>query len=219
MVKVPVNKTVTVDLWDPEKKYGMVKYFTNTMDLVRAQSDFTLEKGDSAIVVDSHPGFVQVVPEDDFSTAVNWKSKKITDNKGFAHGIFNILKNFESKTGGILSLEDIFSELKQYSIRDLITKKHLNKVIATKDPPFDVLQQSNTVFLALKASDSKLDQIEILKLTEQYEVITIDTIQQLTKWTDLRISRIFDYFVEIGRCRKDSSYRKGIRYYFQPKEN
>lgn len=217
MVKVPVNKIVTVDLWDPVKKYGMVKYFTNTMDLVRAQSDFTLKKGDSAIVVESHPGFVQILPEDDFSTRVNWRSKKITDFKGMAHGIFNILKKSEKETGGILSFDEVFSELKQQTVRDIITKKHLVKIIATKDPSFDTIQQSNATFLALKATDAKDDETEILKLAEHREVMTIDTIQQLTKWSDLRIKRILDYLVEIGRCRKDSTYRKGLRYYFQPK--
>ena len=71
MVKVPIGKIVRVDLWDSKKKRGMVKYFTNTMDLVRAESEFDLQKGDNAIVVESHDSFVLIVPKDRYTNLLN----------------------------------------------------------------------------------------------------------------------------------------------------
>ena len=52
-MKVPVGSKVTVDLWDPTNKRGMVKHFDDTLTLLRAESDFPLNKGQSAVVVKS----------------------------------------------------------------------------------------------------------------------------------------------------------------------
>jgi NADH pyrophosphatase NudC (nudix superfamily) len=82
MVKVPLKAKVEIDLWDAKKKSGLVKYYTTTMYLVRAKSDFDLKKGDQAIVIESKVNLVKVVPEKEYikkpkSNFLKIKQKKI----------------------------------------------------------------------------------------------------------------------------------------------
>ena len=211
MVKVPIGKIVKVDLWDSIKRRGMVKYFTNTMDLVRAESEFNLNKGDSAIVVESHDSFVLVVPKDEYMDLLKGNS---FNYKKFIFLVFNILKDRMDETGGILSFEELFSIFKRSSIQDRIKKKHLVKVTKINNDYFDLIKFDDSVFIVLKPATCLNDQNEILNFSRNKDYITIEMIHHSTSWSYLRISRILEYLKERGRCRKDTSFRTGDRYYF-----
>ena len=47
----------------------------------------------------------------------------------------------------------------------------------------------------------------------------IDIVQKYTEWSDIRIKRILDYLERETRCRKEETYREGVRYYFHNIEN
>ena len=142
MVKVPIGKIVKVDLWDSKKKRGMVKYHTNTMDIVRAESEFDLKKGDSAIVVESHDSFVLIVPKDNYTNLLKGGNANDIDLKGLSQEVYCMLKDRTEETGGILSFEDLFSIFKRTSIQDIITKKLLKKAVSDQRPflPFPFQQ-------------------------------------------------------------------------------
>jgi hypothetical protein len=215
MVKVPVGKIVKVDLWDSKKKRGMVKYQTNTMNLVRAESEFELEKGKLALVIESHESFVLIVPKDEYTALIRGKDLKRIDYQGLAHLIYNILKDRLNETGGILSFEEIYSILKRTSIQDIIRKKHIMKAVNFNGVKFDRIKEGGKIFIVLRASDCPNDEIVVLNLAKDYSFLTLDTLQRSTKWSSLRCKRILDYFVEKKRCKKESSYLSGDRYYFQ----
>ncbi|MHA1915984.1 MAG: hypothetical protein ACW986_08795 [Promethearchaeota archaeon] len=214
MVKVPIGEIVVVDLWNSKKKRGMVKYNTNTMDLVRAESEFDLYKGDLAIVVESHDSFVLIVPKDEYTEIVIDDGFKRIDIKQLIDIIFNILKEREKETGGILSFEDLYSILKRTSIQSIITKKHLIKAGKYKDVPFDRLKESGRSYFALKPTDCPDDEVKVLKIAENNTYVTKDLLQRATNWSDLRINRILDHLVRKKRSRKDSTYLNGDRYFF-----
>lgn len=214
MVKVPIGKTVKVDLWDSNKKRGMVKYHTNTMDLVRAESEFDLQKGDPAIVVESHDSFVLIVPKDKYTNLFKEGNVKNIDLKGLSQEIYNMLKDRNEETGGILSFEDLFSIFKRTSIQDIITKKLLKKAMKLKDVPFEKIRQDSIVYLALNPAEVTSDEVILLGFSKEYSFLTIDIVQSLLGWSYLRIKRMLEYFVENGRCKKDENYRTGDRYYF-----
>jgi len=215
MVKIPIGEIVVIDLWNSSKKRGMVKYNTNTMDLVRAESEFNLTKGDLAIVVESHDSFVLVVPKDEYTEIVMDDKFKRIHVKGLIDIIYSILKERKNETGGILSLEDIYSILKRTSIQSIITKKHLNKAGKYKDIPFDRIKDSGRVYFALKPSDCPKDEVIVANIAKYHSHVTKDLLQRATNWSDLRINRILDYLVRKNRCRKDSTYLNGDRYFFQ----
>ena len=77
MARIDVGTKVIVDLWNVEKHKGMVKSQGNTMDLVRAESEFHLEKGEYAIVIESYENFAKVIPCDEFSHLIANKKFKI----------------------------------------------------------------------------------------------------------------------------------------------
>ena len=214
MVKVPIGEIVVIDLWNSNKKRGMVKYNTNTMDLVRAESEFNLTKGDLAIVVESHDSFVLVVPKDKYTEIITDDNFKRISIKGLIDIIYSILKERKNETGGILSLEDLYSILKRTSIQSIITKKHLNKAGKYKDTPFDRIKDSGRFYFALKPSDCPKDEAIVSKIANNHSYITKDLLQRATNWTDLRINRILNYLVGTRRCRKDSTYLNGDRYFF-----
>ena len=83
MVKVPVGSVVKVDLWDTKKKHGIVKYYTNTMNLVRAESEFFLKKDDLAIVINSLEGFCNIIPKDDNHDILEGKNQQNIKNTLF----------------------------------------------------------------------------------------------------------------------------------------
>jgi len=214
MVKVPIGKTVKVDLWDSKKKRGMVKYFTNTMDLVRAESEFELQKGSPAIVVESHDSFVLVVPKDKYTNLMKNGNATNLNYKGLAQEIYNLLKDRTEDLGGILSFEDLFSIFKRTSIQDILTKKQLKRATKLKDIPFERIRENGITFLALYPAEITCDEVMLLNFAKDYSFLTIDIVQSLLRWPDLRIKRMLEYLVEKGRCRKDENYRTGDRYYF-----
>ncbi|MFX0030034.1 MAG: hypothetical protein ACFE8B_12550, partial [Candidatus Hermodarchaeota archaeon] len=209
MVKVPIGKVVKVDLWDSKKRRGMIKYNTNTMDLVRAESEFDLKKGDLAIVIESHDSFVLVVPKDKYTNLLKGDSLKHIDIKRLADMIFTILKEREEETGGILSFEELFSIMKRTSIQDIITKKQLIRALKQNNTRFDRIKEERATYLVLKAIDCTFDETAILKLAEEYNYLTVDIIQRETNWSIIRIKRILAYFLENNRCRIDTSYLTG----------
>lgn len=214
MVKVPIGKIVKVDLWDSKKKRGMVKYHTNTMDIVRAESEFDLQKGDSAIVVESHDSFVLVVPKDKYTNLLKGGNVNYIDLKGLSQEIYNMLKDRAEETGGILSFEDLYSIFKRTSIQDILTKKLLKKATKLKELPFEKIKANGTSYLALNPAEITCDEVILLNYAKDYSFLTVDIVQSLIGWPDLRIKRMLEYFVEKGRCRKDENYRTGDRYYF-----
>ena len=214
MVKVPIGKIVRVDLWDSKKKRGMVKYFTNTMDLVRAESEFDLQKGDNAIVVESHDSFVLIVPKDRYTNLLNNNNPNDINYKGLAQEIYNILKDRIEEQGGILTFEDLFSIFMRTSIQYILTKRHLKKALRNKDLPFDKIKENGISYLALKPAEIACDQLEILTIGKQHPYLTVDIIQNRLKWQELRILRTLEYLLKQGRCRIDENYRTGNRYYF-----
>ncbi len=214
MVKVPIGKVVTVDLWDSKKKRGIVKYFTNTMDLVRAESEFDLQKGDNAIVVESHDSFVLIVPKDRYTNLLIDGNPNNLNYKGLAQEIYNILKDRVEEQGGILTFEDLFSIFMRTAIHYILTKRHLKRAIRNKDLPFDKIKENGITFLSLKAAEVTCDQIEILNIGKQFPYLTVDIIQNRLKWQELRILRTLEYLLKQRRCRKDENYRTGDRYYF-----
>jgi len=217
MVKVPPGKTVGIDLWDSKKKRGMVKYFTNTMDLVRAESEFDLQKGDNAIVVESHDSFVLIVPKDRYTNLLNDGNPKDINYKGLAQEIYNILKDRVEEQGGILTFEDVFSIFMRTSIQYILTKKHLKRALQNKDLPFDKIKENGIIYLALKPAEVKCDQVELINLARNHSYLSVDIIQNNLKWQDLRIMRMLEYLLRKGRCRKDEKYRTGERYFFLSK--
>ncbi len=214
MVKVPIGKTVKVDLWDSKKKRGMVKYFTNTMDIVRAESEFDLQKGSSAIVVESHDSFVLIVPKDKYTDLLKNGNMKDINYQGLAREIYNILKDRINEEGGILSFEDIYSIFMRTSIQYVLTKKQLKKATKLNENLFERLKEDGNVYLALRPVDVNGDQVLFLNQAKEHAFLTIDIVQNLLNWSYLRAKRMLNYCVENGFCRKEENYRTGDRYYF-----
>ena len=130
-----------------------------------------------------------------------------------------ILKQSEPETGGILSHREVLSVLKNTSIKHLIKKKHLKKAAGLKNSSFDLVEESRVFYLAIKPSENSTDIQQILNYSKNKQFISMDMIQGKFGWSDLRIKRIMEYLVNTSRCRKDTSYRKGIRYYFLNNSN
>jgi len=214
MVKVPVGSVVKVDLWDSKKRRGMIKYNTNTMDLVRAESVFDLNKGDLALVIETHDSFVLVVPKDYYTDLIKDDNLTQIDIKRLVDIIFNILKEREEETGGILSFEELFSILKRTSIQHIITKKQLTKAIKQRKARFDRIKEGGVIHISLKPEDCIFDESIVLKLAKEHPYLTMDIIQREKNWSTLRANRLLAYFTEKKRCRKDSSYLTGERYFF-----
>ncbi|MFX1377293.1 MAG: hypothetical protein ACFFA0_15955 [Promethearchaeota archaeon] len=214
MVKVPKGKVVKVDLWDSKKRRGMVKYNTNTMDLVRAESEFDLEKGDLAMVIESHDSFVLIVPKDKYTDLIKGENLKRIDVKRLVDVVFDILKEREEESGGILSFEEIYSILKRSSIQDIITKKQLTRAVNQKNARFDRIKEGRVIYLALKPKVCTLDKSTVLKIAKEHPWLTLDIIERETNWSAMRIKRTLAFFIENKCCRKESSYLTGNRYFF-----
>jgi hypothetical protein len=215
MVRVPVGTAVKVDLWNYEKRRGMVQYRTNTMNLVRAESEFDLKKNDVALVIESHDSFVLVVPKDIYTDLLYGERLRKIDQKRIPHVIFNVLKERIKETGGILSFEELFSIFKRTSIQDIITKKNLLKAIKRKNAQFDHIKEGKTLYVALKSTECPDDESMILELAKTHPYLTTNYIQRETSWSTIRITRILYHLVTEGRCRKEYSYLIGDRFFFQ----
>ncbi|UYP48480.1 hypothetical protein NEF87_004765 [Candidatus Lokiarchaeum ossiferum] len=215
MVKVPIGKEVEINLWDSKKKHGMVKYFTDTMDLVRAESEFSLKKGDSAIVVESYDSFVVVVPEDEYTQLLHGSHLDGIDIQGLNELIYKLLKERIKDTGGILSFDELWSIFKRSSIQSVITKKHLKKAIKIRQSSFDRIKDDGDTIVALKPQECLNDITQIVRHSSNTSYVTKDFLQSTLHWSDLRIERILDYLTKEGRCRVEDSFRTGTRYYMK----
>lgn len=215
MVKVPIGKEVEVNLWDSNKKHGIVKYYTDTMDLVRAESEFSLKKGDSAIVVESYDSFVVIVPEDEYTRLLHGHQLDGIDIQGLNELIYKLLKDRIKDTGGILSFDELWSIFKRSSIQSIITKKHLKKAIKVRQSSFDRIKDDGDTFIALKPQECLGDITQIVSHSSNISYVTKDFLQSTLNWSDLRIERILEYLTKEGRCRVEDSFRTGTRYYMK----
>jgi len=66
----------------------------------------------------------------------------------------------------------------------------------------------------LKIGDCPKDEAEVLNIAKDKPFITKKLLISSTHWSNLRINRILNYFIEKRMCRKDSSYLTGDRYFF-----
>jgi hypothetical protein len=214
MVKVPIGKKIQIDFWNDNKKQGLAKYFTDTLNLIRCESEFNLKEGDLALVIKSFDGNVVVLPDDEYSRLIKGSNLNKLDLDGLHTIIGKILKKSEPESGGILSFHEIISALKNTSIKHLIKKNHLKKTAGLKNPAFDLVEERRVFYLAIKPSENSNDIQQILNFSKNKQFITEDMIQGKFGWSDLRIKRIMEHLLNTSRCRKSTSYRKGIRYYF-----
>ena len=214
MVKVPVGEKIEINFWDSDKKRGIAKYFTNTMDLVRTESEFDLKTGDTAIVVESYDSFIVVVPEDEYTKLLSGKNNENIDHVGLNRLIYQILKERMNETGGILSFDELWSILKRTSIQNILDKKDLQKAINIKNNPFDRIKVEGIIYLALRAQENVEDIKSLVKFGRESSYITKNLIRTSFHWSDLRIERLLWYLIDQGSCRIENQYRTGTRYYF-----
>ncbi|QEE16388.1 hypothetical protein DSAG12_02218 [Promethearchaeum syntrophicum] len=214
MVKVPVGEKVEINLWDSDKKRGIAKYFSSTMDLVRAESEFELNPGDTAVVVESYDSFIVVVPEDDYTKLLSGKNIENIDPVGLNRQIYKILKERMKETGGILSLDELWSILNRTSIQNILDKKDLKKAINIKDSPFDRIKVEGRVYIALRPQENMEDIKLIVKFGREASFLTKNLIRTSFNWSDLRIERLLWYLIDQGSCRIENQFRTGTRYYF-----
>ena len=214
MVKVPVGEKIEINLWDSDKKRGIAKYFTNTMDLVRTESEFDLKTGDIAIVVESYDSFNVVVPEDEYTNLLSGKYLNNIDPVGLNRLIYKILKERIKETGGILQFDELWSILKRTSIQNILDKKDLKKAITIRKSPFDRIKVEGIVYVALRPNENVEDIKALVKFGTELSFITKNLIRTSFNWSDLRIERLLWQLMEQGSCRIENHFRTGTRYYF-----
>ena len=214
MVKIPVGKPVIIDLWDTQKKRGLVKYLTDTMDLVRAESEFVLHKGNTALVVESFDSFVVIVPEDEYTQLLHGPRIEQIDLKGVNQMIWKLLSARKEETGGILSFEEVWSIFRRSSIQSLITRKHLKRALKLRKLPFDHIKFHGGTYLCLNPSENSKDVQIILNFSKTLPHLTVDQIQLELGWSEVRVTQILAFLVKDGRVRIEDSYRTGTKYYF-----
>ncbi|MBD3187968.1 hypothetical protein GF325_14115 [Candidatus Bathyarchaeota archaeon] len=215
MVKVPTGARVTVDLWSKNKGKGMVKYHADTMFLVRGESDFPLEKGVPAIVVESHENFVRIIPLDDY-TRILGKNLTGINIEALSKVIYEYLKKHIDHTGGMVSVDDMLVMLKKTSIAMEIKRKHLLKAAGAGKYQVQLYEHGGIMFLALSEQECTTDQATILELAKGRDYLGMVEIRAVTGWKDARIVRVMDFLVERNACRKSSTYKDGMRFYFTP---
>ncbi len=196
----------------------MVKYYDNTMNLVNAKSEFELKKGNKALIIKSFDMHVVIIPEDSFSGILLGSNLNRVNIDGLIQLIGNLLIEKEPETGGILSIKQIFSILKNSSIKNVFEMNHLKKTIKlmknTKNIPYELIFENDIQYFSLKPSESSLDKSMLLKIAQKNSFLTESIIHSELGWSDLRIRRILKYLISEKQCRKDSSYRAGTRYFF-----
>ena len=214
MVKIPIGSIVKVDLWDTKKKHGMVKYFTNTMNLVRAESEYFLKKNDLAIVTHSLEGFCLIIPKDEYYNIIKDNKHQAINIKRLTQKIFKILKEKVEENGGILTIDDLYFIFQKTPIKNYISKKIILKAVKDKENPFVYVRDNGIEYIMLKLIDCPNDEIIILSLARSHSYLTLNFIQRETNWTNIRIKRVLNFMLQTDRCRKDSSYLTGERYFF-----
>jgi hypothetical protein len=211
-MKVPVGATVVVDLWNTARGNGMVRHETHTLNLVRAESDFRLDKGDRAIVIASTDNFVKVIPKDDFAEILAHGSLEPCIEP-LAAMIATVLRSGAGATGGIMSLDAVVEAFGKTSVRGLVTSEHVRKACRAKERPFEEFHHGNDIYLALKVTDVPADQAAVLDVIRFQNGTSEARLKIALQWNDVRFQRVVDHLVGRGLLRKDVSYKDGIRYF------
>jgi hypothetical protein len=193
----------------------MVKHSGDTLSLLRAESDFSLYKGQGAIVVKSYENFVQVIPADDFSKAISGTGKQVKiDKEALVTLILAHLHVSIESTGGIASILDLFHFFKQTSLNPFITLDKLYKISKMQSLPFQCIVDEGNLFFVLPDSDRTQDCRELMNLAKEDPVLSVAKIRHKKHWSDLRIRKTLNYMVGRKYCRFESSYKDGEVYYF-----
>lgn len=215
-MKIPVGSKITVDLWDPTNKRGMVKYFDDTLSLLRAESDFPLITGQSAIVVKSFENFVRIVPDDEYSRAIQHTERKVKlDTDELIPFIYSHLKENLDSNGGIMSILELFHFFKQTSLNTFITLDKLYKISKVPSLPFQCIEEGGNLYFILPDSERMHDCRVLIDISKEDPVLSISKIRHKLHWSDLRIRKTLNYMVEKKYCRFETSYKDGDVYYFQ----
>lgn len=216
MARIDVGTKVIVDLWNAEKHKGMVKNYGNTMDLVRAESDFYLEKGQHAIVIESYENFAKVIPYDQYSRLIIDKKFKL-DIKALGRSVHGWLKEQAAENGGIASVIELLEFYKTTSIKHVINEGHFKVLASKKSKTLDAFTYDGMLYFAIKPSENLADQETIFALMKTHDYLGDVSIKAATGWSDLRIKRVMEYLASKGYCKVDSSYMSGNRYFFAKK--
>ncbi|MHA1111807.1 MAG: hypothetical protein ACTSRJ_07070 [Candidatus Hodarchaeales archaeon] len=215
-MKVPVGSKVTVDLWDPTNKRGMVKHFDDTLTLLRAESDFPLIKGQNAIVVKSFENFVRIVPDDEYSRAIQHTEKKVKlDKDELIPFIYSHLKDNLDPKGGIVSILELYHFFKQTSLNAFITLDKLYKISKIPSLPFQCIEEGGNLHFILPDSERTHDCSILIEIAKEDPALSISKIRNKLHWSDLRIRKTLNYMVEKNYCKRESSYKDGDIYYFR----
>jgi hypothetical protein len=204
-MRIPSGSEVTIDLWDSKKGKGMVRFLNGTLRLVRGESDFTLSKGDRALV--------RVIPLNQYSAILTRDRKGVKIQK-LAEVIGKLLGDNLPETGGICKLDDLLAFLKETTLKDIIKRKHLKAVADLKEKPFDVVKKDGIVYFAVPPGQNTPDLQLVLALARTKEYLNQAIIQEATGWQEVRIERVLNYLANQDYCKADSSYRTGTRYFF-----
>nr|MDO8113875.1 hypothetical protein [Candidatus Sigynarchaeota archaeon] len=211
-MKVPVGAIVVIDLWNTTRGNGMVRHEADTLNLVRAESDFHLDKGQRAIVIKSTDNFVKVIPKDDFSAILSPKTL-VPDIDALARRIRAMLLDSASETGGILPFASVVDTFDRSSAKGLVTADHLRKASHTRDKLFEETQYNNEVFLTINVAEMVNDQAAVMDQVKQRSGNISEGEMKLNLgWSEIRLRRVLDYLVSIGTLRCIPSYKDGTRY-------
>lgn len=215
-MKIPVGTKVTVDLWDSRNRRGMVRHSGDTLSLLRAESDFSLDKGQGGIVVQSYENFVRIIPDDEFSKAISGTGKQVDlDNEVLVSFIRTHLHISIESTGGITSILDLFHFFRQTSLSTFITLDKLYKISKMQSLPFHCVEEDGNLYFILPDSERTNDCRELMDLAREDPVLSVAKIKHKMHWLDLRIRKTLNYMIEKKYCRFESSYKDGDVYYFQ----
>jgi hypothetical protein len=215
-MKIPVGTKVVIDLWDSVNRRGMVRHSGDTLSLLRAESDFPLVKGQSAIVVKSYENFAQVIPDDEFSNAIVETGNHVKlDKEVLISYIHAHLQISIEEYGGILSILELFHFFKQTSLKEFITLDKLYKISKVQPKPFQCIEEGGNLYFILPDSERIQDCRELMDLAKEDPILSISKIRHKTHWTDLRIQKTLNYMIEKKYCKFESSYKDGEIYYFQ----
>ncbi|TFG21433.1 MAG: hypothetical protein EU530_00325 [Promethearchaeota archaeon] len=214
-MKIPIGTKVTVDLWDSRNRRGMVKHTGDTLSLLRAESDFSLDKGQGAIVVKSYENFVKIIPADEFSKAITGTGKDVkVDKEALVAFILTHLYISIESTGGIASILDLFHFFKQTSLNEFITLDKLYKISKMSSLPFECISDEGNLFFVLPDSERTQDCRDLIALAKEDPVLSVAKIRHRKHWSDLRIRKTLNYMVKKKFCRFESSYKDGEVYFF-----
>ncbi|MHA1339209.1 MAG: hypothetical protein ACTSRZ_19460 [Promethearchaeota archaeon] len=219
MVQIPVGEKVIIDLWDSKKKKGLVKYIDTTMHLVNGISQFTLKKGDYAIVIKSKESFVSVIPVDEFSELINFKKMQISDYNLLSMKIDNLLHNLAengSDNGGIFSINELLEILRKTSLKEIIKKENLLKLKNIKQKGYEIFEYAGQIYFSIKLEKKNLDIQRLLKIASEAEKssLSLAEIVEKTNWPMIRIKRNLNFLIKLGLCKKIDNFREGTRFYF-----